>query len=130
MKTLVASIFIFSLVSFGLLAQNKQNKNDSISFDKITYDYGTIELGSSGKSEFKFTNRMKTPLIVSNVKPTCGCTVADWTKEPILPGKTGLIKLSYNTKIPGTFQKSITVTSNAVNASVILTIKGVVNPAK
>ncbi|MBK5246089.1 MAG: DUF1573 domain-containing protein [Peptostreptococcaceae bacterium] len=97
---------------------------DSIVFVKTVHDYGTIVQGADGNSEFKFTNKGKSPLILSNVKASCGCIVPEWPKEPILPGKTGVIKLNYNTKIPGTFSKTITVNSNAKNATVILQIKG------
>lgn len=125
MKKIVAILFLSCFASFTLMAQKQQkNQNDSIIFTQTMFDYGTIDVGSSGSCEFKFTNGMKTPLVVSNVKPSCGCTVADWTKEPILPGKTGVIKLNYNTKIPGTFNKTITVNSNAKNSTVILQIKG------
>ncbi len=112
----------FILLSLGLSAQQKQN--DSIIFAKLIYDYGTIDVGSPGHSEFRFTNKKKTALVISNVRSSCDCTVAKWSKEPILPGKTGVIKIKFNTKIPGTFLKTITVTSNANNARVTLQIKG------
>lgn len=125
MKKIVTFLFLICLTSTILIAQkHKKNQNDSIIFTELVHDYGTIDVGSPGHCEFKFTNGMKTTLVVSNVKPSCGCTVADWTKEPILPGKTGVIKLNYNTKIPGTFSKTITVNSNAKNSTVILQIKG------
>ncbi|MDP4239711.1 MAG: DUF1573 domain-containing protein [Bacteroidota bacterium] len=125
---MIKRIFILSLFCFAtfiLFGQKKQsNQKDLITFKELTHDYGTIEVGSPGHCEFKFTNNMKKALVISNVKPSCGCTVANWPKEPILAGKTGVIKLTYNTKIPGTFYKTIAVTSNAKNAAVILRIKG------
>ena len=122
-KLAVLSLFCFA--AFILMAQNKQNKDkETIIFSEMIHDYGTIEVGSPGKSEFKFTNNMKRALVISNVKPSCGCTVASWPKEPILAGKTGIIKLHYNTKIPGTFNKTIMVNSNARNPTVMLRIKG------
>lgn len=125
MKKIAVILFLFCFVSLTIMAQKQQkNQNDSIIFTELIHDYGTIDVGSPGHCEFKFTNKMKTPLVISNVKPSCGCTVADWTKEPILPGKTGVIKLNYNTKIPGSFNKTITVNSNAKNATVVLQIKG------
>lgn len=126
MKKIAAILFLFCFASLTLFAQKQQqnNQNDSIIFTELIHDYGTIDVGSPGHCEFKFTNNKKTPLVISNVKPSCGCTVADWPKEPILPGKTGVIKLNYNTKIPGTFSKTITVNSNAKNSTVILQIKG------
>ena len=122
-KLAILSLCCFA--SFVLSAQQKQNNpKGSIIFTELIHDYGTIDVGSPGNCEFKFTNTMKKPLVVRNVKPSCGCTVAKWSKEPILPGETGVIKLSYNTKIPGLFLKTITVTSNASNSSVMLQIKG------
>ena len=118
-------ISLFCLAAFVLSAQKKQSSpKEGITFTSLVYDYGTIDVGSPGNSVFRFTNTMKKPLVISNVKPSCGCTAANWTKKPILPGKTGVIRLHYNTKIPGTFNKTITVTSNAKNATVILRIKG------
>ena len=63
-------------------------------------------------------------MILSNVKSSCGCTIPEWTKEPIMPKASGVIKVKYNTTRVGTFQKSITVYSNAKNSPVVLTIKG------
>ena len=121
----LAVLSLFCFAAFILMAQNKQNKDkETIIFSEMIHDYGTIEVGSPGKSEFKFTNNMKRALVISNVNPSCGCTVADWPKEPILAGKTGIIKLHYNTKIPGTFNKTIMVNSNARNPTVMLRIKG------
>ena len=122
-KKFILSLFCFAF--FVLSAQQKpSNQKDLIVFTALTYDYGTIEVGSPGHCEFKFTNTMKKALVISNVKPSCGCTVASWSNEPIPAGKSGVIRLSYNTKIPGTFYKTIAVTSNAKNSTVILRIKG------
>jgi len=120
-----ALLGVFCLATLILFAQKKQtDPKGLIIFTETTHDYGTIDVGSSGKSEFRFTNHMNTALVISNVKPSCGCTVADWPKEPIPAGKTGIIKLHYNTKIPGTFSKTIMVNSNARNPTVMLRIKG------
>lgn len=122
------SLFSLSLLSFltlGLYAQDNQtSKTDSIIFDKMSYDYGNIEQGSDGSCEFNFTNKGKVPLILNNVHASCGCTIPEWPKEPIEPGKKGVIKVKYNTNIVGSFSKSITVYSNAKNAQVVLLIKG------
>lgn len=100
-----------------------------ITFEKMVYDYGTIQQKANGACEFKFTNTGKEPLILTTVRPSCGCTIADYPKEPILPGKSGVIKVGYNTNNAGSFQKTITVNSNAKNAEVTLTIKGNVQEA-
>ena len=101
---------------------------DSIKFEKNIHDYGTMVQGADGNCEFKFTNTGKAPLILSNVTASCGCTVPDWPKGPILPGKTSSIKVKYNTALVGIFNKSITVNSNAINNITVLQIKGNVTP--
>lgn len=120
--------FAFSLLLCfainGKAQDNTASTTDSIKFEKTTHDYGTIQQGADGNTEFKFTNKGNSPLILSNVHASCGCTVADWPKEPIQPGKSGVIKVKYNTARIGSFNKSITVNSNAKNATVVLRIKG------
>lgn len=97
---------------------------DSIIFDKLEHDYGTVEYGGDGNTEFTFTNKGKAPVVLSNVRASCGCTTPEWTKTPVAPGEKGTIKVKYNTNLPGTFSKSITVNSNAANSAVMLRIKG------
>jgi hypothetical protein len=95
-----------------------------IVFEKTLYDYGTITKGSEGICTFTFTNKGKVPLLLSKIQAGCNCTTASWSWESVSPGKTGEIKVKYNTNNPGPFHKSITVTSNAVNPTVVLQIKG------
>ncbi len=101
---------------------------DSIIFDKLEHNYGTIEYGGDGNTEFTFTNKGKAPIVLSNVRASCGCTTPEWTKTPVMPGEKGIVKVRYNTNLPGTFNKSLTVSSNAANANVVLLIKGTVKP--
>ena len=121
------SIFLIIALYFALTATNAQEVKDTslvITFENTTHDYGTITQGSDGHYEFTFTNGGKTPLVLSDVRSSCGCTVPVWTKDPIQPKGKGSIKVQYNTANVGTFQKSITVISNAKNSPIILTIKG------
>ncbi|MDQ4141177.1 MAG: DUF1573 domain-containing protein [Bacteroidota bacterium] len=98
-----------------------------IKFEKETHDFGTVAEGVQATYEFKFKNTGNQPVVISNVQPSCGCTTPDWTKEPILPGKSGMVKAVYNSAgRPGAFHKSITVTSNASNPTQALFIKGTV----
>ncbi|MBR3829495.1 MAG: DUF1573 domain-containing protein [Bacteroidales bacterium] len=96
--------------------QEQPADGPKIAFTEQEHNYGTIKKGGDGNCEFVFTNEGNEPLILSNVKASCGCTVPTWTKEPIMPGKTGTIKVRYNTNNVGGFTKTITVTCNAVNA--------------
>lgn len=120
--------FLFSIILLFVVAVNAKSQTaDStvvISFTETVHDYGTIDQGSDGSYEFKFVNDGKSPLILNNVRSSCGCTVPSWTKEPVQPGKEGTIKVKYNTAIAGAFNKSVTVNSNAKNSSVVLQIKG------
>ena len=95
-----------------------------IKLDKLEHDYGTIKQGGNGECEFKFTNNGKEPLVITNCQGSCGCTVPQCPKEPILPGKVGVIKVKYDTNRPGQIYKTVTVNSNAKSGNVVLTIKG------
>lgn len=96
-----------------------------ITFDKEVHDYGTIKQGANGVCEFKFKNTGKEPLIISNARGSCGCTVPEWPKEPIKPGESGTIKVSYDTKRVGPINKSVTISSNArTNPEKVLRITG------
>jgi ribosomal protein L19 len=98
-----------------------------ITFTKELHDFGTISKGDNGTVEFSFKNSGKEPLIISNAQGSCGCTVPVWPKEPIAPGASSTIKVTYDTKRVGAFTKTVTITSNAKTASKTITIKGVVN---
>ncbi|MDQ3289821.1 MAG: DUF1573 domain-containing protein [Bacteroidota bacterium] len=98
-----------------------------LKFEKETHEFGNIPEGVQATYEFKFKNTGNQPVVISNVQPSCGCTTPDWTKEPILPGKSGKVKAVYiSAGRPGAFHKSITVTSNASNPTLALFIKGTV----
>jgi hypothetical protein len=124
------SIMITNAQDAPAAAQAPANPNAAeIKFENETIDYGTIENGSDGAREFKFKNVGKEPLIISNAQGSCGCTVPTWPKEPIKPGASGSIKVTYDTKRTGTFEKTVTITSNAKNSPKVIHIKGNVKPA-
>ena len=106
----------------------KAEPKETIVFDKDLHDFGTIE-ESKGKvsTVFTFTNRSKSPLIISRVAVSCGCSAADWTKEPVAPGKKGYVKVTYDpTNRVYFFNKILTVISNATPSNKTLTITGTV----
>ena len=125
-------IFLFCIyfVAAGLLAHAQDAKTATstaeITFGKELYDYGTIDYASDGSYAFKFTNTGKDPLVITNATGSCGCTVPKWPKEPILKGQSAYINVTYDTKRPGPFTKTVTINSNAKSASKVITIKGVV----
>lgn len=99
-------------------------KASLIEFDTISHSFGDIPFNGAGEFEFVFTNTGKAPLIVTHVKSTCGCTVPEWSREPINSGEKGSIKVNYDTHRVGAFAKSIYVYSNAENGVKKLMISG------
>lgn len=132
MKRLVLPI-VFVLVGF-VAFKNPETKSfvkfAKFQWEATEYDFGQIEQNIPVTHEFTFTNNGEVPLIISNVKGSCGCTVTDYSKEPIPPGKTGIVKATYNAKSMGQFYKSITVTANVEGGPERLYIKGEVVKAE
>lgn len=121
--------FVLTLLS-GMIAYAQETKPANpnapkIKFAEESHDFGTVMEGPQATFEFHFKNEGKEPLVLSNVRASCGCTVPSWPKEPVLPGKESVITATYNTQgRPGSFTKTITVESNADGGNKILTIKG------
>jgi hypothetical protein len=90
------------------------------------HDFANIPVGIPVTHQFEFTNTGKSPLIISNVQKTCGCTVTDWTKEPVVPGGKGFVMAEFNAARAGAFNKAITVQSNASTPNKKLYFKGTV----
>lgn len=124
MKKLLA-VFTMLLVSAVTFAQS--GPKIEFAAENNTIDYGTVVKGKdSGLRTFEFTNTGDAPLIISNVRSTCGCTVPSKPEAPIMPGKTGKIDVKYNMSL-GRISRTITVETNAVNhtdGKVALRIKG------
>lgn len=118
-----ATIMATMLITVAAMGQN-------ITFDKTTHDFGKInEVDGRVTTIFTFTNDGDAPLVLSNVRASCGCTTPKWTREPIEPGQSGEITVTYNPAgRPGRFQKTVTVTSNTEQATTKLYIKGEVIP--
>ncbi len=104
-------------------AQPSQPQTE-IQFETEVHDFGDVKQGAPTAFKFKFKNVGKEPLILSRVQASCGCTVPTWPKEPIMPGKSAEIEVTYNSNNPGVFSKGITVESNAKNTPKTLMIKG------
>jgi hypothetical protein len=101
---------------------------DAMKFEAEVHDFGTVPEGPNADYEFKFKNTGKEPIIIERAQPSCGCTTPSWSKDPVLPGKTGSIKASYGTQgRPNAFTKTITVHTNV--GTKVLTIKGNVEKA-
>lgn len=126
---LIVTAFVFSAFAQDAnVDKNKKVKEPEITFESLVHDYGNIMQGDNGTCEFVFKNTGKADLLLTNCRSSCGCTVPEWPKDPIPPGKKAVIKVKYNTQRVGAINKSITVESNAVNNRVVLNIKGSVSP--
>ena len=121
---------IFSTLCMALVAVAMMAQQPVITFEKTEHDFGKINEGDGRVSvDFVFKNEGMAPLILSNVRASCGCTTPSWTKEPVEPGQSGTITVTYNPNgRPGRFQKTVTITSNASEATKKVYIKGEVIP--
>ena len=120
------------VVLFSISQTSAQINKSTVRFDKEIHDFGIINI-DDGKvfHEFTFVNTGNMPFIINEVKASCGCTTHEWTKEPVIPGQTGSIKVSFNPKgRPGPFSKSITIKSNAERQPIVLKITGNVKTVK
>jgi hypothetical protein len=135
MKKLLYSLFLVAGLALTASAQDQATPNPDpnapdMKFESETIDFGVIDWDSNGIREFKFTNVGKSPLTITAVTAECGCTTTTidgkqgWPAEPILPGKSGVIKIKYDTKRVGRFEKNITITSNSKFAAKKVKIKG------
>ena len=122
---------IMALGTWGCSATPEEKAKDQgqeIWFEEYLHDYGEIEQDGDGSWSFVFKNLGEKPFVINKVRSTCGCTIPEWSKEPIEPGASGEISVIYNTKTTGTFLKSVIVYSTAANSPVKLQIKGKVVP--
>jgi hypothetical protein len=123
-KIIVLLIFTtFSLITF---AQNQAPATNGaeIKLDKTTIDFGSIKVGEVKVVNCVITNVGNKPLILDEVKSSCDCTTLDYPKAPIMPGKTGVIKVTYTAKEVGQISKWITILSNGVSSRIIVKTKG------
>ena len=124
-------LYLFALIVLTTGVLSAQNNEAAIAVvGDAVFDFGDIkEANGPATHTFNVKNDGGTPLVITKVVASCGCTTPDWTKEPIAPGKTGEIKVTYDpTSRPGPFTKTISVYSNGKTGSYILTIKGQVIP--
>ena len=97
----------------------------TMDFRDTVFDFGTMRDGEVVGHEYAFTNNGRTPLIISNASGSCGCTVADFPREPVAPGKSGSIKVSFSSAgKEGHQEKSVSLTTNSARGVHVLYIKG------
>ncbi|HEY2583265.1 MAG TPA: DUF1573 domain-containing protein [Mucilaginibacter sp.] len=112
------------ILGFAFSASAQDNQKAEFKFNEEKHDFGKIPQGTPVTTVFEFTNIGTEPLILTEVRPTCGCTIADYTKTPVKSGDKGLIKITYNAAVAAPFNKTIIVTSNAKTPTKNLNIVG------
>lgn len=128
-------ITIFSLFSFLVIHQvNGQfvkapdvlpGPHAEMEFEHELFNFGTIKQGEKVKNVFVFTNTSDHPLIIANAKGSCGCTVPEWPKEPIMPGESSHFLVVFDSKgKKGKQSKKVTITANTAQPNTFLNIKG------
>lgn len=118
MKKILLALTAALVMALGAHAQAE------IEFENTVHDFGKLNQHGDASTEFKFTNTGSEPLIISNAKGSCGCTVPEWPREPIQPGESSVIKVKYDSKRLGPINKSVTITSNGSEQPKVLRIKG------
>ena len=126
MLALTLGLMSFSAVSTSNDPIVKETLASVLAWKSELVEVGNIPQGTPKLIQFEFKNNSKKAVIITNVKPACGCTAADYTKDSIAPGKSGYIKATYNAAAPGAFTKTVTVTTSADATPKVLTFKGTV----
>jgi hypothetical protein len=123
--TLVLFMILGSSVMFAQ-AQTAPAAAKTISWNETTHDFGKIMQNDPGAVTFTMKNNGTAPVVITAAKSSCGCTVAEYTKEPVKPGETGVVTATYNTARVGPFTKTVSVTVDGSTQPEVLTIKGIV----
>lgn len=116
-------IITFTVVILFALTVKSQS-GPYIKFDKLVHDFGNILQDDKAIYDFKFTNTGDAPLIISMARSSCGCTVPNWPKQPILPGESSTIRVKYDSHRIGPINKQIVIESNSSTGTVYLKITG------
>ena len=124
MKQIVYLMVFFVLIGSGCRNKTIVKGDAVIYFPKTEHDFGLIEFQKPVTYKFEFSNTGKTPLIINDVRPSCGCTAAEWTKTVIKPEEKGFISVEFDAASLGVFIKQVTVYYNGIGSPVYLTIKG------
>src|SRR5476651_2232539 len=123
-KLMLICVAVMGLAFTATKVSAQDNEKAEFKFNEEKHDFGKIPQGTRVTTVFEYTNIGKEPLILTEVRPTCGCTIADYTKTPVKPGDKGVIKITYNAAIASSFNKTIVVTSNAKTPQKYLNIVG------
>lgn len=122
-KFTVVLLFLVAGITYSSYAQFQY---PAFKWIKTEHDFGNIVQQNPVTYEFEFTNKGQAPLVISEVEGSCGCTVTEYTKDPVIPGQKGKVKATFDAAAPGKFRKSIKVVANVEGGPEYLYIKGTV----
>lgn len=147
MKNVVLALSTFCLIAFTSCKEDATKKIDDtkvaaaanrdatssvfpvLTFDKTEHDFGEIIAKTPVETVFKYTNTGKAPLVITDIKSTCGCTVPkDWSREPLDPGEEGQFTVKFNGSGTNKVSKAITVTANTEKSKEVVKITAFVKP--
>ena len=120
----ITLLLLLPILSIKTLAD--RNPVASVKWVQTTIDFGEVPIGEPVSAEFVFSNSGLTPVIITSVKPSCGCTIAEYPKQPISGGQEAKIGVTFDAKTPGYFSKTVTVHANVEGGVKQLYIKGTV----
>jgi hypothetical protein len=130
---ILAGLCLLTVGNFAQQKDNKQKNNQQnnnnkayFSLEKKSVNFGEIKMGTTKTIQLSFTNTGSKTLVLTDVYTNCGCTTVDWPKDPFLPGKSGVVKITYNPTETGPFNKTIWIYTNAENKSEVIQIEGIV----
>lgn len=131
MLMITGMVFAQQNKEVAMVSNNAKESKDVKKFPVLnwaeqTHDFAEIAQGKPVSTTFNYTNSGEVPLVIADVKTSCGCTVADYTKDAVLPGKSGYVRVTYNAANTGAFNKAVTITANTESGSQVLFIKGTV----
>lgn len=126
MRKLIVLFTIIAGVSFAFppKAQGQTVSKAEFKFESESHDFGKIKQGVPVTHNFTFTNAGSEPIIITEVRPSCGCSVAEFTKTPVAPGKEGTISVKFDAAAKGPFTKHLTVRSNTKTPIKTIVIRG------
>jgi len=125
-KWILLVVLMIGITSaIGQVAVN-QSSGAAFRWSEESYDFSTIQQGTSVTHTFTFTNTGAEPLAIISAKASCGCTVADYSHDPVPPGQEGYVKVTFNPSSIGPFHKTVSIISNANDEAVLLKIQGTV----
>ena len=128
MKKVISMFAMVVLVA--VVAKAQKVGGPVMTFEKTEIDYGTIAQGADPLRKFKFKNTGTEPLVIKTARGSCGCTVPNYKKEPVMPGETAEVEVRYDTQRVGGFTKTVTIETNEGDQPRVLTIRGTVNEKK